>query len=59
MRNHPRIDLLPLLENCIKMEKLNLEANQIVGNKLECLKIKHRIADAKLLKLTLIGDLPL
>lgn len=42
----------------LNMEKLNLEANKALKNENECLRIKHRIADTKILLLALSGDLP-
>ena len=48
-----------IIEHGISMEKLNLEAHQTLGNENECLKSKHRIADAKIFLLILRGELPL
>lgn len=47
-----------VIEQEIKMEALNLEAHQTLGNLIECLIIKHRIADHRINILLLRGDLP-
>lgn len=45
------------LEELIQVEKLNLEANTILQNDDECLTIKHRIADVKILLLRIRRNL--
>lgn len=47
-----------VLEVGIAAERLNLEANKLLNNKVQCLLIRHRIADAELMALALTGDLP-
>jgi hypothetical protein len=47
-----------VISQIIKMERLTLEANTVINNEHECLQIKHRIADAKILLLAISGDLP-
>lgn len=51
--------VIAALKEQIEIEKLNLEANRILGNESECMAIKHRIADAKIKLLTIRGYLPL
>jgi hypothetical protein len=50
--------LITLLRNGISVETLNLEANEVLRNEGECLKVKHRIADGELFIMVLRGDLP-
>lgn len=50
--------IVPVIENGIHAEKLNLEIHTALGNESECYIIKNRIADAKLFLLILSGDLP-
>jgi hypothetical protein len=45
------------LDDIIQMERLSLHVNTSLGNHAECLIIKHRIADARILSLLLSGDL--
>jgi len=49
--------LIHVLDHGINMEKLNLDVNKLINNNTECLKIRHRIADAKIMSLILSGDL--
>lgn len=53
------LSLIAAIEEQIKQEKLNLEANRILGNESERLASWHRIADAEIMLLTLSGYLPL
>ena len=46
------------LENSVAMNKVNLEANKILGNQSKCMHLKHKIADAKIKLLFISGDLP-
>lgn len=55
----PTSSVIAAIEDQIKIETLNLEANRILGNESECLAIKHKIADAKIMLLTIKGYLPL
>jgi hypothetical protein len=48
-----------IIKNNIFMEQLNLQAHKRLGNEIECLLIKHRIADAELALLALEGYLPI
>jgi hypothetical protein len=57
--NYSASSIIAAIEERIKTEKLNLEANRILGNKSECMLIQHRIADARIMLLTFSGDLPL
>lgn len=54
----PKSSIIAAIEERIKTETLNLEANRILGNELECLAIKHKIADAKIMLLRFDGYLP-
>lgn len=47
-----------IIKNNIYMEQLNLQAHKSLGNEMECLLIKHRIADAEIALLVLEGYLP-
>lgn len=49
---------IQVIENGIKMENLNLEANETIGNEMEVLQGKRKITNAKILKLLLTRDLP-
>lgn len=51
-------NIIPVIQQGIKVEVVNLEINSILGNDLECLAIKRRIAKAKIFSLVLSGDLP-
>jgi hypothetical protein len=42
----------------LKMEKLVLEAHELLGNDWGCLMTQHRIADIRILLLVMSGDLP-
>lgn len=50
-------NLVLIIEQGIKLEKLNLEAHKTLGDEQAVLRIRHRIADARLLSLFLTGDL--
>jgi hypothetical protein len=50
--------LKAMFEKQIESENLNLNLYTLLGDGDECLKIKHRIADAKIRLLQLSGDLP-
>jgi hypothetical protein len=52
-----RPSITSLLEDAIESEKINLNTNIILRNASECIRIKHRIADAKLLLIALRGNL--
>lgn len=54
----PKSSIIAAIEERIKIETLNLEANRILGNESECLAIKHKIADAKIMLLRFDGYLP-
>lgn len=69
MRSHRRIFIegfgyvyedtaAPLIQQVINAESINLEVNYVLGNELECVTIKRRIAKAKIFSLVLSGDLP-
>lgn len=49
---------IQVIDNGIKMENLNLQANATIGNEIIVLKSKRKITNAKILKLLLSGDLP-
>ena len=51
--------LEPFIKKKIAMENQLLQVHTALGNKHECLKIEHRIADAKIFSLILSGDLTL
>lgn len=55
----PASAIIAAIKEQIEIEKLNLEANRILGNESECMAIQHRIADAWIMLLTFRGDLPL
>jgi hypothetical protein len=42
----------------ITLETINLEVNTILGYEDQCIAIKQRIADIKIMSLVLSGDLP-
>jgi hypothetical protein len=50
--------VVPFIENEIKADQIALQANQILHNDAECLKIRHRIADAELLLLIIRRNPP-
>lgn len=47
-----------VIQERITLETLNLEVNTILGYQEECITIKKRIADIKIMSLILSGDLP-
>jgi hypothetical protein len=49
--------VIPVIEQGINLEKLNLEAHSLLGDEMECMDIRHRIADARALLLALRGKL--
>jgi hypothetical protein len=49
--------VIPVIEEGIKMEKLNLEANKLLGNELTSLEIEKRITEAQILLSVLRMDL--
>jgi hypothetical protein len=49
--------VIPVIEQGINLERVNLEAHSVLGDEYECMNIKHRIADAQILLLILNGDL--
>jgi hypothetical protein len=49
------MELIPLIEERIQAEKINLQVNQILNDKHACIAIEHRIADAEILILILRG----
>jgi hypothetical protein len=49
--------VISVIEQGIRIEKLNLEANKILGNEMEVMDIKHRIADTRILLLLLRRNL--
>lgn len=51
-------DIIQVIEERIAEEKLALQINQILRNKLVCIEIEHRIADAEILILMIRGYLP-
>lgn len=53
-----RTSIIQDLEHQVQMDKLTLDANAVLGNNSECLTIKHRIADNKIILLLISGDLP-
>jgi hypothetical protein len=53
-----QVILKSMLERLIESETMNLQIYTALGDGDECLKIKHRIADAEILLLRLSGDLP-
>lgn len=55
--SNPRA-MIALLEYRIEVNKLQLKACTLIGNDTECLRIRHRIADADIAILRLTGDLP-
>lgn len=54
----PADQVIPVIQQGIQAESVNLEVNSVLGNDLECLFIKRRIAKAKIFSLVLSGDLP-
>jgi hypothetical protein len=59
MQNFSPINhLLLALEENIKMEKCNLQANTILGNTMACIHIRIKISELEILLLKLSGDLP-
>jgi hypothetical protein len=53
-----RSSIIKDIEHQVQMDKLSLDANSVLGNKTECMNIKHRIADNKIVLLLISGDLP-
>jgi hypothetical protein len=48
--------MISIIEEGIAIEKINLQVNEVLNNNTECIRIKHRIADAKIVLLLLRGD---